>query len=75
MAKQNNCLICNKIISTNRNLCKKCSGDEEKTDFEKVRNFLYANTNANINTIVKETGVSPNKVLRYIREGTLDIIV
>ena len=74
MAKQNNCSICAKMISTDKNICKQCLGDQEENDFEKVRNFLYSNTNANINAIVKETGVSSSKVLQYLREGTLNII-
>ena len=74
MTKQNNCSICFKMISTDENICKECLGDEEEKDFEKVRNFLYANTDANINIIVKATGVSSNKVLQYLREGKLNII-
>ena len=57
MTKQNNCSVCNKLISTEKKLCKACLGSDVKNDFEKVRNFLYTNNNANINKIVKETGV------------------
>ena len=44
-------------------------------EFRKVREFLYSNPGANINAIIKGTGVEGKRILEYLRKGSLNLKV
>jgi len=53
-------------------LCMKCRNDEED-EFYKVREYLYDNPNASIVETSEETGVDEEKILKYLRDGRLEL--
>jgi len=75
MSKQNKCKACGKRINSMRDLCPDCINKKDAVNFKKFREFLTANPGADINTIVKRTGINQKKVLEYINDGRLNIMV
>jgi len=67
-----NCPECGKVFTYIRtNLCPACQKKDEDT-FRIVRNFISRNPSADIVTVCEETGVSEEKIMRYIREGRIN---
>lgn len=67
-----NCPECGKVFTYIRtNLCSVCQKKDEDT-FRIVRTFIARNPGADIITVCTETGVSEDKVMRYIREGRIN---
>lgn len=67
-----NCPECGKVFTYIRtNLCPACQKKDEDT-FRVVRTFITRNPGADIITVCTETGVSEEKVMRYIREGRIN---
>lgn len=69
-----NCPICKKIFSPvcGSLICKDCIRAEEE-NFIKVRDYLRENRGTDINIVAEETGVSTKKILKYLREGRLEV--
>lgn len=69
-----NCPKCKKLFSPTAGqiICPECIKAEEE-EFEKVRCYLRENRGADINVVSEETGVSTKKILRYLREGRLEV--
>ncbi|RKD32325.1 TIGR03826 family flagellar region protein [Thermohalobacter berrensis] len=68
-----NCAKCGKIYAYDGfSLCPRCRRQEEE-DFKKVKEYLYDNPGADIKEVSQETGVSTKKILRYLREGKLEL--
>ncbi len=69
-----NCPKCRKIFSpmVGQVICSDCIKEEEE-EFEKVKGYLRENRGAGINIVSDETGVSIKKILKYLREGRLEI--
>ncbi len=69
-----NCPICKKIFSPTGGslICKDCARTEEE-NFIKVRDYLRENRGTDINIVSEETGVSTKKILKYLREGRLEV--
>lgn len=69
-----NCPKCKKIFSPvgGSVICPECVKAEEE-EFEKVRTYLRDNRGADINVVSDETGVSTKKILKYLREGRLEV--
>lgn len=66
-----NCKECGKIYSHPTSpICSECKKEDE-LEFEKVRDYLRENANAGVNLISERTGVSVNKINRYIKNGRL----
>lgn len=67
-----NCARCNKVFRSygGQRHCLHCI-EEDRKEFESVRDYLKNNANATMMEISKETGVSPNKIREYIRDGRL----
>jgi flagellar operon protein (TIGR03826 family) len=66
-----NCPQCGKVFRyTARNLCPDCLTEEEKY-FERVRDFLDENPGAKLDKVEEATGVSAEKILKWLREGRL----
>ena len=68
------CPICKKIFSPigGSLICKDCIRAEEE-NFIRVRDYLRENRGADINLVSEETGVSTKKILKYLREGRLEV--
>lgn len=67
------CKQCNKLFySFGPVVCPDCIEKNEK-DFEKVRDYIYENPQANVVEIAQETGVSEKVILAYLKEGRLTI--
>ncbi|OCL26763.1 hypothetical protein U472_11565 [Orenia metallireducens] len=72
--KLKNCKKCNHIFVNNgQNLCPDCI-EEERNNFQKIRDYLWDNPGSNINDIHQETEV-PLKIIRqFLREGRFKFI-
>ena len=70
-----NCKDCGKVFQSNgfSRICQRCQmGDEE--NYRKVKEYIYDHPGADINEVSVKTSVPVDKVLRYLREGRLEII-
>ena len=68
-----NCPKCGKIFTRILNpVCSSCVKDEEKV-FEKLKEYITENQECTLSELSENTGVGPRKILRYIREGRLEI--
>lgn len=66
-----NCPVCGKVFRfVSRNLCPDCIAEEEK-EYEKVRSYVRDHEGANITEVSEATGVSVEKIIRFLREGRL----
>jgi flagellar operon protein (TIGR03826 family) len=69
-----NCSECGRIYAYNGKLiCPKCVEAEEK-EFQKVKQFLWDHPGANVLEVTEATGVDEKKVMRYLREGRLQLV-
>jgi len=75
MSKQNKCKNCGQVINPMNSLCTDCSEKNNLAEFRKVREFLYSNPGANINAIIKGTGVDGKKIFEYLQKGSLNLKV
>ncbi|WP_026895472.1 TIGR03826 family flagellar region protein [Clostridiisalibacter paucivorans] len=68
-----NCRKCGKIYQYDGfKICPTCRKEDE-IDFQKVKDYLYDNPNATIQMVSEETEVSEKKILRYLKEGRLEL--
>lgn len=68
-----NCSRCGKIYSYDGfNICIQCRREDER-DFQKVKNYINENPGANTNEVSEETGVEPSKIIKFLRQGRLEI--
>ena len=66
-----NCPVCGRLFRyAGRNLCPACIAEEEK-EYEKVRSYVRDHEGANITEVSEATGVSVEKIIRFLREGKL----
>ncbi len=73
MGDLRNCPECGKVfVKINKNLCPDCI-EKEENEFEEVRKYLKDNPKASVEEIVEITGVEEKKVLRWMREGRVDV--
>lgn len=70
-----NCKECGKLFQYDgiSKLCYRCRRKDEE-DFRKVKDYIYDNQGATLTQVSEETGVSEDKILRYLREGRLEIV-
>lgn len=68
------CKICRKIFQyvSGPVYCPACRKIDEE-EFEKVRTFLRDFPGANIREVTDNTGVSPNKISRWLKEERLEV--
>ncbi|AFS77318.1 flagellar operon protein YvyF [Gottschalkia acidurici 9a] len=67
------CLKCERAFSYDgEDLCPKCRYEDDE-DFKIVKEYLYDNPGADVNKVTKETGVDLKKILRYLKEGRIEI--
>lgn len=68
-----NCSRCGKIyVYDNFKICPKCRRDDEE-DFEKIKEYIDENPDANISEVSEETEVDTQKIIKFLREGRLEI--
>lgn len=68
-----NCPKCGKLFnSVLGTICDNCKKSEEDI-FERVRSFIKDNPGSNIYKIAQETEVSEKKILKYVREGRIEL--
>ena len=69
-----NCTVCKKIFYPvdGSSICGECIKAENE-QFVKVRDYLRNNKGADINVVSEETGVTTKKILRYLKEGKLEV--
>ena len=67
-----NCPQCGKLFASEHGekLCPVCLEDEE-SDFQKVKEFLWDNPKATIEEVHKETGVERDLIIKFIRDDRL----
>lgn len=68
------CKVCRKMFQyvTGPQLCPACKKIDEE-EFEKVRTFLRDFPGANMKEVADNTGVSPNKINRWLKEERLEV--
>ena len=68
-----NCPMCGKLFTKiNHQLCPACQKEDEEA-FQAVRKFADENENCTIGALAEGAGVSEKRILRYIREGRLEV--
>lgn len=74
MADIRNCKQCGKLFQYTgvSKICPKCAREDEEL-FKIVKEYLYDHPGANIMEVSEETGVEEDRILRYLRQGKLEI--
>ncbi|MDR1062170.1 MAG: MerR family transcriptional regulator [Clostridiales bacterium] len=74
MPELKNCRKCNRIFSyiTGPPICPNCQKEEEEI-FEKVSMYIREHQDVPLTVVSKELDVSYEKILKYVREGRLQI--
>lgn len=69
-----NCGKCGRMFSSEneQKLCSKCKNSDED-DFMIVREFIYDNPNSTASEVSEETGVDESKILKFLRQGKLQL--
>lgn len=68
-----NCKKCNRIFADdNFDLCPVCR-NKDLEEFKMIKDYLYDHPGADIQTVSEETGVDTKKILKFLREGKLEI--
>lgn len=73
MGELRNCPICGKVfVKVARNLCPHCL-DQEEYEYEEVRKYLKDAPGASVSEISEVTGVNEERLLKWMREGRLEV--
>ncbi|MFA5525121.1 MAG: MerR family transcriptional regulator [Tissierellales bacterium] len=68
-----NCRKCNRIYADdNFDLCPICRNTDAE-EFKLVKDFLYDHPGSDVQTVSEMTGVDTKKIIRYLRDGKLEI--
>jgi flagellar operon protein (TIGR03826 family) len=68
-----NCPRCGKVFTQIKcSICPSCEKNEEET-FQTLAKFIDENQECTLQDLAKETDVSPKRILRFVREGRLEI--
>ena len=68
-----NCKKCGRIFAEDGfDFCPICRNNEDEI-FKKVKDYLYEYPGASIQQVSEETGVGTKKILKFLREGKLEI--
>lgn len=67
-----NCSRCGRMFQSEGpgKLCARCLDNDEE-DFKVVREYVYDNPNSNIPEVAECTGVTEEKILKFLRQGKL----
>lgn len=67
------CKECGKLFNfIGRPVCPECLKKLDD-DFQEVRKYIYENPNTGIEEVSEETGVSVKTIMRFLREGRLQL--
>ena len=73
MPEIRNCPRCGKIFTyIGKPICNKCIETEEN-EFKVVKEYVYDNPGATISEVSQETGITVEKIMRFLREERLEI--
>ena len=73
MAELRNCPRCGKVFAYAYSpICNRCLKIEEE-EFKLVKDYLYDNPGASMSEVSEVTGVSVDKIMRFLREERLEI--
>ncbi|EOC99397.1 TIGR03826 family flagellar region protein [Caldisalinibacter kiritimatiensis] len=69
-----NCRRCGRIYVYDgiNKLCPQCRKQDEE-EFHRVKEYIYDNPGANVQMVSDATGVSTEKILKFLREGRLEL--
>ncbi len=68
-----NCSRCGKVFTViSSSICPECMKAEED-GFQRIKVFIEENPMCRISELAEGTGVPPKRILRYIKEGRLEI--
>lgn len=69
-----NCGKCGRMFSSEngQKFCSKCRNSDED-DFMIVREYIYDNPNSTASEVSDETGVDEAKILKFLRQGKLEL--
>lgn len=68
-----NCVRCGKVyVYDGFSVCLDCRRADEE-DFEKVKAYLDENPGANVMQVSEATGVDTKKIIKFLREGRLEV--
>lgn len=72
--KIRNCERCGKVFLpvAGRPYCGECAQAAQE-EFERVRSYVRDNPNSDIFAVSKATGVPTERILRYVRDGRLEV--
>lgn len=67
-----NCARCGRMFQADgiSKICDRCRDNDEE-DFKVVREYVYDNPNSNIPDVAENTGISEEKILKFLRQGKL----
>ena len=69
-----NCPRCGKVfLKMGAPICEQCEKEEEVM-FEEVRKFIDEHKEATVEEICEGTGVTVNKLMKYMRDGKLEAV-
>jgi flagellar operon protein (TIGR03826 family) len=69
-----NCPRCGKLFSYVRSpICPLCQEKDEE-EYKVVKEYIYEHPGVNITIVAEETGVSVEKILRFLREERLELV-
>lgn len=69
-----NCGKCGRMFSAEngQKFCSKCRNSDED-DFMIVREFVYDNPDSTVSDVAEETGIDESKILKFLRQGKLQL--
>lgn len=75
MTYRNKCVVCDKEFETSKHetICIECSRSDQNV-FNVIRDYLYDHPGANVNDVTNSTGITPSKILKYLKEGRIETI-
>lgn len=74
MAELLNCSKCGRMFSSEhgQKFCARCRNNDED-DFMIVREYIYDNPDSTASEVAEETGVDEAKILKFLRQGKLEL--
>lgn len=74
MGELKNCIKCGRMFSgtSEQKFCERCRNNDED-DFSIVREYIYDNPNSTASEVAEETGVDEAKILKFLRQGRLEL--
>lgn len=69
--KIKNCAECGRVfVHPSRDICPLCYESEEE-DFVKVKEYLWDKASSSVDVVHEKTGVSKERIIKFIRQGRI----